>query len=80
VWGTWAAEGRLLTVRAAAAILGVSRATLYKLCERGELKTVRVSNSILIAPAELRRLVATGDGRSWPQAGARSRSSKTSLE
>ncbi len=37
---------RLLTVVQVADVLGVCRATIYKLCERGELAHVRVSNAI----------------------------------
>ena len=37
---------RLLTVAEVAATLGVCRATIYKLCERGDLPHVRVSNAI----------------------------------
>jgi excisionase family DNA binding protein len=33
--------------------LGVSPATVYKLCDRGELVHVRVSNAIRIAPGDL---------------------------
>jgi excisionase family DNA binding protein len=42
------APGRLLTVREAARMLGVSTATVYKLCARGELTHVRVLNVIRI--------------------------------
>ena len=43
----------LLSVREIAARLGVSTATVYGLCERGELTHVRVSNAIRIPPANL---------------------------
>jgi excisionase family DNA binding protein len=33
--------------------LRVSTATVYRLCERGEVRHVRVSNTIRIAPADL---------------------------
>jgi excisionase family DNA binding protein len=48
----------LLSVREIAARLGVSTATVYKLCDRGELPHVRVSNSIRIAPADLAEFIA----------------------
>jgi len=42
-----------LTVRQVAARLGVSTATVYKLCTRGELRYVRVLGSIRIDRAAL---------------------------
>jgi excisionase family DNA binding protein len=48
----------LMSVRMAAEFLGVSTATLYKICDRGELPHVRVSNAIRLAPAELAEFVA----------------------
>jgi excisionase family DNA binding protein len=46
---TWLEQqDELLTVREAAAILKVSRATVYTLVERGELVTIRLGNSIRI--------------------------------
>ena len=54
---------RLLTVRAVAAQLAVSTATVYALVERGELAHARVSNSIRIAPADLERYLARGARR-----------------
>ena len=50
--------GRLLTVREVAERLSVSTATIYTLCERGELPHVRISNSIRIAPADLAAFLA----------------------
>jgi integrase len=47
----------LLTVARAAALLGVSAATVYKLCDRGELPHARVSNSIRIAESDLEALL-----------------------
>jgi len=44
---------RLLTVREIAKLLTVSTPIVYRLCERGELVHVRVSNSIRIAPRAL---------------------------
>jgi excisionase family DNA binding protein len=48
-----APAGPLLTVREAARVLRLSRATVYKLCTRGELAHVRVLNSIRIASEAL---------------------------
>ena len=50
--------GRLLTVREAAERLAVSTATVYALCDRGELPHVRIGNAIRIAPADLAAYVA----------------------
>jgi excisionase family DNA binding protein len=43
----------LLTVKQVAAKLGVSAATVYGLCERRELRHVRVANAIRISPEAL---------------------------
>ena len=48
----------LLTVRDAAARLGVCTRTVYELCEHGKLPHVRIGNAIRIAPAELDAFVA----------------------
>ncbi len=48
----------LLTVAEVAELLRVSRATVYKLCEIGELPHVRISNSIRVPDAAIRRFVA----------------------
>jgi excisionase family DNA binding protein len=37
-----------MTVAEVAARLGVCRSTVYQLCERGELRHVRVSNAIRV--------------------------------
>jgi excisionase family DNA binding protein len=47
------ARGRLLTVRAVAARLGVSAASVYGLCGSGVLPHVRIGNAIRIEPGEL---------------------------
>jgi excisionase family DNA binding protein len=44
---------RLLTVREAAARLGVSTSTVYSLCARGKLAHIRACNAIRIAPGDL---------------------------
>jgi excisionase family DNA binding protein len=45
-------------VAAVARTLGVSTATIYTLCERGELAHVRILNAIRVAPADLESFVA----------------------
>ena len=45
----------LLSVRQVAELLGVSRASVYKLVERGELAHVRISNAIRVRPVDLER-------------------------
>ena len=53
--------GPLLSVRTAAEALGLSRATVYALIDRGELPHVRLSrNGIRIRPADLAAYVARG--------------------
>jgi excisionase family DNA binding protein len=44
---------RLLTADEVAKLLGVCRATVYALCEHGELRHARVSNAIRIAPTDV---------------------------
>jgi excisionase family DNA binding protein len=44
---------RLLTVREVAHRLSISAATVYRLCERGELPHVRVSNALRVRLADL---------------------------
>jgi len=56
-----AIQGRatdLITVREVASRLSVSTATVYKLCDRGELPHVRVSNAIRFAPVDLAGFIA----------------------
>jgi excisionase family DNA binding protein len=48
--------------------LGVSAATVYKLCARGELPHVRISNTIRIAPADLEAFIVNGQSKlGWQQ-------------
>jgi excisionase family DNA binding protein len=48
---------RLLSVREVAERLSVSTATVYALCERGELAHIRVSNAIRVAPRNLEAFI-----------------------
>ena len=65
VEGWW--KGPLLSVRAVAAHLGVSTATVYKLVASGDLPHARVSNAIRIAPADLEAQIASRPaGRARP--------------
>ena len=52
------AKGHLLTVRAVAARLGVSTATVYKLVAWGDLPHLRVSNAIRVIPDDLQSFLA----------------------
>jgi len=47
----------LLSVREVAARLNVSTAMVYKLCNRGQLPHLRVSNAIRIPPADLAEFI-----------------------
>jgi len=52
-----AATTPLLSVDETATILRVSRATIYRLVNRGELHAVKVGAQLRIAPAELRQYI-----------------------
>jgi excisionase family DNA binding protein len=54
--GSVAPPGEFLTVREAARVLKVSKATVYRLCAREELGHVRVLNSIRIPAGAVARL------------------------
>lgn len=53
-------SGPLLTVRDVAAQLRVSAATVYSLCERGQLEHLRISNAIRVTPEALARFASRG--------------------
>jgi excisionase family DNA binding protein len=57
-------DGReqLLSVSDVAEHLGVSTATVYKLCKKGELPHVRIIDSIRVRQADLAAFVATRIG------------------
>ena len=52
-----------MTVADVAKRLGVSRSTVYQLCERGELQHVRVSNAIRVPTSMLTEYLARRCGR-----------------
>jgi excisionase family DNA binding protein len=54
----WGGRDRLLKVREVAEVLGVCNATVYRLCEGGELACVWVVNAIRIRPADLEAFIA----------------------
>jgi len=56
----WGGPYRLLRVREVAERLGVSNATVYGLCERGELPYVWVVTSMRIRPDDLEEFIASG--------------------
>jgi excisionase family DNA binding protein len=58
--GERGAEERLLTVKEAALALRVCTATVYRMCERGNLPHVRVSNAVRIPSVALSAYVRTG--------------------
>lgn len=47
----------LLSAREVAQRLGVCTATVYKLCERGELTHVRISNAVRVDPRDLEAFI-----------------------
>jgi excisionase family DNA binding protein len=49
----WGGRDRLLMVAEVAEYLGVCNATVYRLCDRGQLPHVWIVNSIRIRPADL---------------------------
>jgi excisionase family DNA binding protein len=55
----WGGRDRLLKIAEAAEHLGVSNATVYGLCERGELPYVWVVTSMKIRPRDLEEFIAS---------------------
>ncbi|HVV51379.1 MAG TPA: helix-turn-helix domain-containing protein [Polyangia bacterium] len=53
----WGGRDRLLKVSEVAEHLGVSSATVYGLCERGELPYVWVSTAMRVRPSDLEAFV-----------------------
>ena len=53
----WGGRDRLLKVAAVAEHLGVCNATVYRLCDSGELPHVRIGNSIRIRPDDLNEFI-----------------------
>jgi excisionase family DNA binding protein len=53
----------LLSVKEAAARLGLCPASIYKICQRGELPHIRVLNAIRIAPADLAAFIDAHRGK-----------------
>jgi excisionase family DNA binding protein len=53
----------LLCIRQVADLLGVCRATVYRMVWRGELPCVRIGSAIRIAPGDLDALIAPRRGR-----------------
>src|SRR5712691_10778831 len=60
------AEPPLLTVRQVAARLGVCTATVYRLCDEGQLRHVRVLHAIHIAPEEVHHFIDAHSRRRKP--------------
>ncbi len=57
-----AGKDGLLSVREAAEQLGLSRATVYRLCADSALPHIRILNAIRIAPADLEAFIETRRG------------------
>jgi len=53
---------RLLTVREVAERLAVSAPIVYSLCERGEIRHIRISNAIRVLPEDLEAFLAAQQG------------------
>src|SRR5260370_32110877 len=49
---------RLITVRAVAARLGLSLASVYKLCERGQLRGLRIGGALRFSPQLIDQYIA----------------------
>lgn len=58
-------EVRLLKVRDVMKILQLSKATMYRMIERGELDVVRIGRSIRIKESSLESILAT-KGKDFP--------------
>jgi excisionase family DNA binding protein len=58
------AVGKLLTVRQVAKVLGVCPATVYRLCDRGELAHYRVRHAIRVDITEVKAMLQRSRGGS----------------
>jgi len=57
-------DDRLISVAETAQTLGVSRMTTRRLIKRGQLRSVRVGNRVLVPASELERVILRGCGES----------------
>ena len=55
--------GKLLTVRQVAKVLGVCPATVYGLCDRGQLPHYRVGNAIRVDVTEVKAMLQRSRGK-----------------
>jgi excisionase family DNA binding protein len=55
----WGGRDRLLRIAEVAEFLGVCPATVYGICDRGELPHVRINHAIRVRPRDLEEFVAT---------------------
>jgi excisionase family DNA binding protein len=55
--------GKLLTVRQVAKVLGMCPATVYGLCERGELAHYRVRHAIRVDPMDVKAMLQRSRGK-----------------
>jgi len=55
-------RSRLVRVADVAEQLGVCEATVYRLCESGDLPHIRIVNSIRVRPADLVDFISAGPG------------------
>jgi excisionase family DNA binding protein len=53
---------RLITVRTVAARLGLSSASVYKLCQRGKLRGLRIGGALRFSPQVIDEYVAGAGG------------------
>jgi excisionase family DNA binding protein len=59
-------EQLLYPIPEAARLVALSRATLYKVISRGDIRTVRIGGSVRIKAEELRRFVESLNGEETP--------------
>jgi len=58
--------GKLLTVRQVAKVLGMCPATIYRLCERGELAHYRIHHVIRVDPMEVKAMLQRSRAKRHP--------------